>query len=148
MVTKIKVKATIRIADVHNINEEFYVTSAQTAEDEIQKIINEFNDIEIIRYGDNAHLRKIVSIDDIEYAQPINYFDKSLRTRSKQAVPLNSIHNFDKKNLISNRDTSDTYRCKKCGLEGKRFMTQTTVTCSDTLGKILYCSEYKVPNAK
>lgn len=34
---------------------------------------------------------------------------------------LFSFHNFDKTNLVTNMDGTDSYVCKDCGLKGKRF---------------------------
>lgn len=34
---------------------------------------------------------------------------------------INYNHVFEKSNLVTNSDGSDTYQCKKCGIKGKRF---------------------------
>ena len=37
---------------------------------------------------------------------------------------LYNFHNFEKKNLISNKDGSDTYHCLDCGISGKRHFLE------------------------
>ena len=41
---------------------------------------------------------------------------------------LYNFHNFEKANLVTNYDGTDTYICKDCGLKGKRFGINDTIT--------------------
>lgn len=57
---------------------------------------------------------------------------------------LYSFHNFDKTNLVTNDDGTDTYTCKDCGLRGKRFGLDEHITLiRPSMKKISKCNGKK-----
>lgn len=56
-------------------------------------------------------------------------------------IPFNNLyHNFDKINLVSNKDGSDTYKCTKCRLQVKRSLFNDYIEVQEkNKSKALYC---------
>ena len=60
-----------------------------------------------------------------------------------------TIHDFEKTNLVTNSDGSDDYKCKKCGLKGKRWGLGSSMKVSGKKSLIENCAgETRVPEAQ
>lgn len=124
-------------------SETFTVSSAQTAIDEVQSVLDDFN-----KGKDEKSQRYIVELVNISidlcYQNLSKDEIKSLKLIKKEYVDLdNSLHQFRKKNLVSNIDGSDTYECENCRLTGTRLgLASHGVSVKAPAGQIRYCQDY------
>lgn len=138
-----KRQVTVKITDGNSEwPEPFMVTSAETAIDEVQEVLDSFN-----KHRNQNNHRKIVELTNISVS--IQYQDVSkdllrdLKKTEQRHITFDSIHILRKKNLVSNSDGSDTYECEVCKLTGKRSgLTSSGISVKAPLGKILHCSDW------
>lgn len=122
--------------------ESFHVTSAPTAVDEVQSILDGFN-----KGRPEKEKRQIVEVIDIS----VDNFDSmskvelnSLKKIENEYIHLrDDVHKLRKKNLFTNKDGSDTYECSDCGIIGKRVgLNSSGISVRASLGQIKYCKRY------
>lgn len=129
--------------NIHN-GDSVQVTTAKTAEDEINVVLDRFNAVELQRNNPSG-CRELVSIDDISVDDEVSLKQqmKNLKKIVTERVYFDSQHDLCKVNLVSNaKDGSDAYRCKNCCIEGKRRGFVDYIIVKASLGKILNCKEF------
>lgn len=122
--------------------EPFTVTSAITAIDEVNKQLDKYN--QCVDDNDKREIVELVDISvSVQYQNLTPQQIKELKKIETDYVSLGSIHRFEKKNLFSNKDGSDTYECKLCGITGKRKgMGSSGVSVKASIGQMKYCVDY------
>jgi hypothetical protein len=58
----------------------------------------------------------------------------------------NTIHEFEKTNLVSDKNGNDFYKCCNCGIKGKRRAFSESIEVSGIESKVLRCNLEKNPN--